>query len=564
MTLHVARGICYVAGCAAGLVLLDLVLDWWLELPAASRAALLLMNLAVVCILAYGQCIRYLRKYDELRTALEVEGHSGDLNTLLVSYVQFRENQPTPGVSVALIRAVRRQAAARAENVDFAGVVDMGPLRRVALVAGLAVLALVVVAVGKGPFLWTLGSRMLPPWADTSYPTRTHISVLSGDVTIRQGEPVVLEALATGEVPRDGTLWVRMAGAGWEAISLESTTVEAGEGGKFTHKFDNVGRDTEYYFRLGDARSKTHNVTAVRPPRLIETSVAVKYPGYTNLKADDLKSLNLKIPEGTQVTWRLKTDRPVVGAELVRDGAGAPKKMTVDASGQSLELADSAVASCSYRIRFAWKIGQHEYVDESVKHYIRVTPDMAPIIGLVYPMEDEKGTLQKTPIIEFWARDDYGLAAATIIYSVNDGKEQRYTVGPLGGKTSIEQTITWPIRTAVPDLREKDIVTYTLEVADGRTLQGGPLTGQSKPRRIQFVSEKEYAAYVLARQQRDLAQTRAPYLQEKEADQELKVLHELSAPGPAAPPAPAKAPASQTDQTAPRASATTSAAGTVR
>jgi len=529
MALHVVRGVSTVAGVAAVLILADLALDWSLDLPSSSRAILLAVNLVLLGYLAYARSLRYLRPYEELRAALRVEDRHPDLDTLLVSYVQFRDDQAAPaGVSKELMQAVRRQAAARVAGLDFRQVVSFKPVRRVLVAALVGVLALTAVGAVRPEFLGALGGRMLPPWPDTAYPTRTHIEVLTGDITVRQGEPVTLQAVASGETPDQGTLRVRLAGAGWETIALD------GREGRFEHRFKAVQGNLDYSFRLGDARSETHRVTAARPPRIVEARVALKYPDYTKMAPEEFKTFNLKVAEGTMITWTLQTDRPVDGAEFVREGAGlAPVKAEVD--GPRVRLSYAADASCAYRFSFRWHVADRNYAEPGVKHYIRVIPDTAPVVDILYPVEDEKATLKKTPAIQFWARDDYGLERAAVVYSINDAKEQKYPLRSLGGSRSVELTAVWPIKEAMPDLREGDIVTYSIEVTDGRALPGGALSGQSKTRRIQFVSEKAYAAYMLEQLQRNLSRARPPYLQEKDADDELKTLEQMTRPGAGAP-----------------------------
>ena len=69
---------------------------------------------------------------------------------------------------------------------------------------------------------------------------------------------------------------------------------------------------------------------------------------------------------------------------------------------------------------------------------MQVIPDLNPRAGMIRPFEDGKATLSKVVDLAFWAKDDYGLDQAWIVYSLNDGSEQRWPLGSLEGKATID------------------------------------------------------------------------------------------------------------------------------
>jgi hypothetical protein len=138
-------------------------------------------------------------------------------------------------------------------------------------------------------------------------------------------------------------------------------------------------------------------------------------------------------------------------------------------------------------------------------------------VRLVFPAEDAKATLNREMKLTFSATDDRGLARAWIVFSLNAGREQRREIGDLLGKAPVQRQVPWPIRESIRDLRLGDIVTYAIEVADGRPSDNGARRARSRSRRVQFVSDDEYLRYLLARTRRTLGQLRPLYLQQREA-----------------------------------------------
>ncbi len=517
----VLRGACWLLAALGAMVLVDLLLDWPLDLPGAARMVLLAANVGALLGIAYGTLVRRLRRYDALEEALEVERALPDLNGLAVSSVQFGDERGYgQAVSRELMRAVRRQADERTAGVDLAKATPSAAIVGALAGAVMAAAAVCGTAAWKGEHLRVLAQRMFNPASTAGYPTATRIDVLSGEPVIRHGESVALRARAAGVVPAGGRVWVRYKGMDWEAIDV------VGVGAEFEHVLAGVTEDVEYSFGIGDAKSPRRRVTVVRPPRIVEGRIELQYPAYTRLKAHAVETFNLKVPEGTTLSWRLKLDRAVLGAEMKLEGAEGGKALAISAGGREARLELPAEASRPYSISLRWRLGEREYVEAGPRHYIQVIPDADPQVGLLRPAEDTKATLKKTVSLSYWARDDYGLGEANIVYSVNDGAEKRQALAGLAGATSAEKEFAWPITQVITDLKANDIVTFAVEVADGRP--GKPGRSRSISRRVQFVTDGDYVAYVLARQRKFLGQLRPLYVQEKEAARAL----EATASGP--------------------------------
>ncbi len=515
--LLVLRGACWLLAGAGAFVLADLLLDWRLDLPGGLRVALLVANALLLAWIAYRGLLRHLRSYDAVQQALQVERAWPELNGLVVSSVQFgREDDFSPNISRELMRAVRRQAAHRTAALDFTHATRHLVIRGAAACVVAVTLALAAVGLWKPGFLGVLASRMFHPSSNLAYPTKTTIEVIEGVRVIPAGKAVTLAARAGGEVPEFGLVFIRMKGSGWEAVEVKGDTAA-----EFRHVLPRVTENFEYYYRLGDAKSARRQVTVARPPRIVKGRVELEYPQYTRQKNQAVDTLNLKVPEGTLLRWRLAMDRQVESAELKQEGV-EPRAMTLSPDGREAQLQLAAEASRPYTITFRWRLAGRTYVEPGAKHYIQVIPDADPQVGLLQPSQDAKATLKKTVRLSYWARDDYGLGEAWIVYSINDSGERRHPLGGLGGETAVDKAFSWPITQLLPTLKLNDIVTFAVKVADGQP--GTPGRGRSIARRVQFVSDSEYIGYVLARQRKVLGQLRPLYLQEKEAAGRLEAI----------------------------------------
>lgn len=504
MATHV-RGGCLLLLWLVGLLLADLLIDWLFLLPGYARALLLLVNLAALGWVAWTRWISQLQPYDPVRVALMVERDNPQLQSLVVSYVQLDERDPnlSRGASPVLVAAMRRQAVELTRPLDFTRVVSLRELRRLALFCLACVLVFGGLSVNWSNVFRTLLIRLLNPAATLTYPTRTRIESLTGDLTVRQGERVQITAVVGGLVPINAELRVRPeAATRWDRVNLA-----LGEDRAFTHTLERATVSFEYQLRVGDAQSPTHRVHVVPPPALVATLVRVQPPAYTGLPVRDVASFNLEVPEASEVTWTLTVNRPLRAATMLPLGS-EPLAMQLDAAGTVATLTLQPQTALTYEFQFTDQAYGYTYPD-GVRYTLRVVPDQPPQVTLLQPAEDGLGVRQIRLPLVFQAGDDFGLRDATLIYVRNEGEEQRLPLGPLTGTSHTGQKLWTPIE-QWPDLAEGDTVAFAIEVRDNRQSAGRePNVGRSAFRRFAIVSPAEYEAHIAARQQelRDLLRT---------------------------------------------------------
>jgi len=526
---HTTRGLCHLLLWAAALVMADLLIDWLFLLPGYGRTILLAVNIATLAVVFYRGWWRHLERYHPVRIALQVERQHPDLRSILVSYVQFGDPSPaTEHMSPQLIRAVRRLAAIATAPLDFREIVNWRDLTRVAVFSACIVLAAGAWSMNWPEFLNTLFYRLFHPAASTPYPTRTRIDEVTGALTVPQGTAVVLEARCSGLVPASGTLLVRPQEGPWERLIMPS----AG-GGKFAYHFDQVLRGFEYRVRVGDTATEIYEVRVVPPPHVVRTRARLHFPAYTRWPDKEVDSLQLEVPEGTEVSLDLGCDKPLQAAALVLEGGEArPMRLGADALTATFALAVKE----SIPFHFRWTERDHGFVyDGDVTYFIRVIPDMPPDIEIVSPTEDDKATVEKKLAIHYRASDDYGVAKAAVVYTLNAEPEKRKPIGAVE-RPSLEEQVVWTLKETLAGLKEGDTLTFAVEVADNRQGEAGPNVTRSRPLRLDIVSQAEYLRYMFEKRARLMREIRALHEEETGAAKEVKTLQEGPLPLPAAAP----------------------------
>ncbi len=515
--LILSRGTAYTIAWLVLIALVELAIDWTFELSSTVRTVLLFVNIAAVVTIVYAHVARHVSTYDPVRQALREEADHPELENLLVSYCQLDENDTSTGMSPGMIRAAKERAAEQAAGLQFGASARFARMR---LAVTLCLLAVVVLAAGcilRPGIFSAFVYRMAMPTAAITYPTHTRIASVTGDVLVRQYDPVTAVARAEGEVPDKAQIHVRRGKGGWQRIPVPRTDAD-----KFAHAFESVGQSFDYRFKIGDTSSAIHRVTVVRPPHITDAELRLDFPDYTGKPTEKSSDLNVEVPEGTTVKWTLHLDRAVERARIA-PAEGKPVTADVHDDGKTVTASMTADASIGYRLRFRWKLNGQEHTDATARHFIQVTPDAPPRVAISYPRRSGKATLSKTLRVVFSATDRYGISAASFVYTLNDGPEKRRKLEADDGDFK-EYTITVTPSELVPDLKKGDTISYWVDVADNRAVADGPQRRTSRVMRLQFVSREEYLAEVRERRARYLGRLKPIYHQQREAYDHLTEL----------------------------------------
>jgi len=208
-TLHVTAGALVFCRWIIPLFLAVMAIDWLMDLPAAPRVAVLAGLLSVSAYKAWRGGWLNVRTFNPTHTALRIEEHVGGFESLLVSAVQLRASELSPGTSESLRDMACRRAEKAVVPLRPADAIDYQALRRPATAAIILALIIGVFAFVNGPILAAGAARIFAPWMAVRYPTRTQVDRTSGNMIVREGGSVRLHARVSGVIPSHAKLALR-------------------------------------------------------------------------------------------------------------------------------------------------------------------------------------------------------------------------------------------------------------------------------------------------------------------------------------------------------------------
>ena len=506
--LNLSMGLLSLCNWIAILFLVGFTIDWFIRLPVFVRMIILVPLLVFPITKAWRSGWRFFKPwFSSQRTALKVEDHYQNLESLLVSGLQLSGAKSVSGTSAAMAARTVERANQSADKVDVEEVIPFNRIGAPGLLACGLLASLCVFAALDFPMFKTAATRLFAPWVAIEYPTRTLIEVEDGERIVKEGGGLRLVANISGEVPDSAKIILRTGQGKPRERTLAIT------GGVCEYEAPSVFRSFDFRISAGDARSKWQTVRVISAPRIERAEVSLEFPEYTQRPVETVDALTITVPEGTAIKWELMLDCPVSKAEFrPADGKALPLKISPD--GRSVTMQQVAAESRAYS--FGWVGKEHGFAFSSPRHYLQVAPDRVPSVILTSPAGNLFATLERNLDFAFRARDDHGFGEAFICYRFNKSGEEKVTLPVPKLSDGSEQQIDWNYREALPDLAVGDTVSFAIELADRYPGAIGPHRARSDARRVQFLSKEDYLKQIEKQKVRLLNRIRTIYREERD------------------------------------------------
>ena len=499
------RGIVRILVWLLTLLLTDLFIDWVILRGNAGSAwfgpLLLVINIGILCYVAWHELIRHLKDYDELITALDVEERHPELSSLLVSYTQLKNSsEGQANVSEELIDAMKDQAVERSHSLNFRKIVDFGQLKTLALVSLGVVLFFGLISFKWETHLTTLFQRLAG--VDADYPTNTDIKSVEYQNVVKFGDSLSITATWDKKPPEGAFIYTRAYGneeAKWKKLPMTKTeNVQK----SFTREIKGLTGDLSFYVEINDDESDVHRIHVIKSPEITKSTITLNYPDYMKREKLEIDQLTFEAYEGTTISWQLQCDSTVKNLEVI-DAADGKKIKAATISGEDGTLISFDMqADKALNYSFRWTEGisakfaeeAKDFIYDDVQHSIRVVSDAIPKVELLRPGSDGLATVAKTISIAGRASDDHGLGQAWLVYQIDGSADTRKPIMDFEGKKSGNIQLTWDISEDIKELKPGIKISYALEVQDLYPSPEGtvPHLRRSIARQIEVVEPERY------------------------------------------------------------------------
>ena len=502
--LHFSAGLLTFFRWAIPMFLLGVFIDWMTYMPSVGRVVIVIALILVSIYKAWrgGWC--NLRTFNARHTALQIESYHGNLNSLLISALQFRES----GEGNSLYNHTFSKAEEAANGIQPEETVPYNPLRKPGGIALALCGFIAVMTVMNSAFIGAGVLRIFCPWVAIEYPTDTQINLEKEELVIKEGDSAVIQANLDGVIPEDAEILIRTGKGSAREIDLKVND------SKCEYSIASASRDFTYRIKAGDDRTDWHNVRVIPSPRVENVSVDVAYPDYQARKNTSIAALNLTVPEGSELTWKIKMDRAISSAAFIADGQ-EPVTLKLSEGGRHIIFTEVAAASSAYN--FTWVEKEHGFEFTSPRYYLQVSSDQAPRVELTSPESNLVAMIGRPLKVAARFQDDHGIGSATMNYRLNQHDEKVVEINKPSVNSKGEQPIDWDYRKVLTDLKVGDTLSFSLKVSDLYPGENGPHTVRSDTRRITFLSKEAYLEEIQKKRDLLLSKVQTTYRQQRSA-----------------------------------------------
>jgi hypothetical protein len=403
--------------------------DWLLVLGTPLRAAGVLGIILAAGLLLWRGLAARARKFGRRDAAAEVESAFPVLGQRVRTTLEYAEpDGDTAPAAPTLVEALARDTDRRTSGLNFNSLVPWRSLRwPAAALLGLAGLFVVLLAIGPESRTAALRVFLVP----AEY---THLEVKPGDVTVKVGGDLTVQAIISGRPVSAVDLHTRPAGsdADWTTLAFAPPDdMAAGSRrlrGTLETTLQDRQEDLEYRVTAGSVQSPVFHLTILRPLELKGIEAQVEPPAYTRRPAVTVKDGNFKVIAGSHVGFHLTLDREPQTARLLlfptATQAQPEHSPPVDLQIRGKELTGelpSVEQELEYEIE---AVAADDMRLEASRFRIQVQPDRKPTVRFIKPQEQIEVTPTTEVHMKVEAGDDFGLSAVGIVYQVGNGPKQ--------------------------------------------------------------------------------------------------------------------------------------------
>ena len=187
--------------------------------------------------------------------------------------------------------------------------------------------------------------------------------------------------------------------------------------GEFYYTFEKIQDGFDFQFEAAGFYSPSYPLAVERRPELMEFSIRFEYPKYLQLKPNETKNAgNIEIPEGTQVTWNIKTNN-AKEARIILASDKDPYEFQIF-DDQSFRYSKRFLNPDQYEIVLGNGNSQNK---DKIAYSIDVVKDEFPKIS-VGNLKDS--ILYKRIMLGGNISDDYGISALALHFKVSNESQQ--------------------------------------------------------------------------------------------------------------------------------------------
>lgn len=474
-TNELLRGTIFFIGLGLIYLFVTSFIEYFLWLKPMGRTFLFILFVLVQLFLLGRFIIFPITKLLKLKKGIDytdasqiIGNHFSEVSDKLTNFLQLSQDNNQSELLLASID----QKANSLQPIPFTNAIDFGKNKRYLPLALIPLFFfLFLMLSGRQKYLTESMNRVVNYKQQYLPPAPFAFVISNKNLQTQQNKDFVLKVKTIGDVyPEKAMIFIEN-----ESYFMESTKT-----GEFQYVLSKPMEDINFYIEANDVSSKEYTLDVVTVPAITNFEMQLNFPNYLNKKSEIIKGTgNAIVPEGTQVTWKIKTQatQTVVLNE-------SNKQLSFNKKDIGFSLSKNISSNLDYQIVTSNKEVKNF---EKLNYSINVVKDQFPTIKVEKPADSLKGS--KEYIIGQIA-DDYGLSKLQVVYFPKDNP-QAIKKGVIAVKKDVFDQFVFSFPSNLP-IVDGVAYEYYFEVFDNDALHNYKSTKSSEfSYRESTVEEKE-------------------------------------------------------------------------
>ncbi len=385
---------------------------------------------------------------DEFEASRIIGKHFPEVGDKLVNVLQL---QSSPHKSELLLAGIS-QKSRELRPVPFKMAVDFkSSLRYLKYAAFPIMIILAVILTGNTSLFSESYTRMIHHRIAYEPPAPFAFQVNNEALTVEEGSSITLDIETVGSlIPENATIH----------FNKEMYYLKTGGTGGFQYTLQGVKQDMEFFLSANGVNSKKYLVKVVKVPKLLDFEMELEYPGYLGMPSETVKgSGNATVPEGTKITWNMRTRST---DEVIYKSPDTIQGFTK--IGDNYNLSKRFYNNTAYEI----KTSNSEVSDyETMSYKATVIRDQFPEITV----EQGRDSIRGQELYFFGkVSDDHAISSLNLVYFTGNEEDNATRVSIPVNKTVFDEFFySFP---GILDLKRGEDYSVYFEVFDNDGIRG--------------------------------------------------------------------------------------------
>jgi hypothetical protein len=450
-----------------------------------------------------SKLLRWTKGIDYTDASQQIGKHFPEVSDKLTNLLQLKSQ----GGNDELVLAGIEQKAKDLKPVPFQLAIDLSSNLKYLRYAVIPVVIIIaVILFGRADFFTESYKRVVNYQTYYEPPAPFFFELMNKNLRVEEGKPLEIILSTSGEViPENAKI----------NFNNQSYYLRPLGNGRFSYVFEQVTEDFSFYFSSNGISSSTHRVELIKVPKIIDFSLKLDYPNYTQNKDKTIQGQgSVNIPEGTVLTWVLNTQSTNKVSFKTQNSSdqfeGDDHIFTYNK--QVSKNLDYTITTSNQNLK--------DY--ENMSYHVKVIKDQYPKIEV----EQKKDSIaDEISYLRGNINDDYGLSKCRLVYYDKENAQDKTMVNiPISSSNYDQFFYTFPNQNL--KLEEGKTYQYYFEVFDNDAIHGSK-SSQSQVFGYREKTQSEVDQDLLNKQSRSIDSLNSGLDKLKMQKEDLKEIEKL-------------------------------------